>query len=535
LRTHRPLLTAAVVVLGSAILIQSALAFRSQRNDYEWFDPLVDVRGLLRDHFVEPVDDDQMRNAALAAMVGSLEDPYTVYVPPSDEDDFNKAMKGSYVGIGAEIDVVDGWLTIVSPLDDSPALEAGVRAGDTVLSIEDESTYGLGAAGCAERLMGEAGTPVRIRVRHADGVEEDLEIVRSPIRTRTVKGFRRDGEEWRHILDPEARIAYLRLTQFTEETAAELREAVASIEPPPAGIVLDLRFNGGGTLQAAIEIADLFLREGTIVSVRSRRGVERSWSADDDGDADLDVPMVILVNNASASASEIVSGALQENGRAKVLGQRTYGKGSVQEVRELPGNGGILKMTTAHYALPSGRNLNRGPESELWGVDPDSGFHVAMADEEYRDLVDQRRRFEAIGGPSATETEAWEDPIWLRESFGDLQLAAAMESLDHRLATGDWLAVGDDSDTSAVADDELRNQRAFRQRLLRELASVEARIDRLAERAPPESLLSAGDPTGGEVRVLDAEGRVLGAFRITDGAALEPMLRGAPLEPKSDS
>jgi len=535
LRTHRPLLTAAVVVLGSALLIQSALAYRSQRSDYEWFDPLVDVRGLLRENFVDPVDDDLMRDAALAAMVESLEDPYTVYVPPRDEDDFNKAMKGSYVGIGAEIDVVDGWLTIVSPLDDSPALEAGVRAGDTVLSIEDESTFGLGVVGCAERLMGEAGTPVRIRVRHADGEEEDLEIVRSPIRTRTVKGFRRDGEAWRFLLDDEDRIAYVRLTQFTEQTAEELREALASIDPPPAGLVLDLRFNGGGTLQAAIEIADLFLREGDIVSVRSRRGVERSWSADDDGTADLDVPMVVLVNGASASASEIVAGALQENDRAKVLGQRSYGKGSVQEVRELPGNGGILKMTTAHYALPSGRNLNRTPDAEVWGVDPDAGLHVPMGDEAYRDLVEQRRRFEAIGGAPVDGTEAWHDPTWLRESFGDPQLAAALETLDHRLAEGAWLVVGGDADVATVADDELRDQQAFRRRLLRELASVEARIDRLEDRTAPAPLLGEGDPSGGEVRVLDAEGRVLGSFRITDGASLEPILRAAPLEPTPDS
>jgi len=535
LRTHRPLLTAAVVVLGSAVLIQSALAVKSQRSDYEWFDPLVDVRGLLRENFVEPVDDDRMRDAALSAMVSSLEDPYTVYVPPSDEDDFNKAMKGAYVGIGAEIDVVDGWLTIVSPLDDSPALEAGVRAGDTVLSIEDESTFGLGAARCAERLMGESGTPVRVRVRHLDGEEEDLVIVRSPIRTRTVKGFRRDGEDWRFTLDPESRIAYIRLVQFTEETAEELRDALAAIDPPPAGLVLDLRFNGGGTLQAAIEIADLFLREGTIVSVRSRRGVERSWSADDDGTADLDVPMVILVNDASASASEIVSGALQENDRARVLGQRTYGKGSVQEVRELPGRGGILKMTTAHYALPSGRNLNRLPDAEMWGVDPDPGFHVPMDAEGYRDLVERRRDFEAIGGAAADDGERWSDPAWLRDSLGDPQLAAAVETLGHRLADGEWLVVGDDSEPATVAGDELRDQLAYRRRLLQELASLDERIDRLEDRATPAPMLPTTEIDGGEMRILDADGNVIGRFRITDGAALEPVLRAAPLEPTGES
>ena len=218
-----------------------------------------------------------------------------------------------------------------------------------------------------------------------------------------------------------------------------------------------------------------------------------------------------------------------------MLGQRTYGKGSVQEVRELPGRGGILKMTTAHYALPSGRNLNRGPEAAMWGVDPDPGFHVPMDADAYRALVDQRRGYEAIGGAPEADGESWSEPAWLRESLGDAQLAAALESLDHRLSSGEWLVVGDDSQPAIVAGDELRDQLAYRRRLLQELASLDARIDRLEERAAPEPMLSRTDLDGGELRVLDAEGQVIGTFRITDGAALEPVLRTAPLEPAGGS
>ena len=334
MKSSRPTLAVAAVLLGAAALMQSTLAFRGTSNDYAWFDPIVEVRGLLLENFVSPVDEGSMRDAAIAAMAESLGDPYTVYVPPASEDDFNKDLRGAYVGIGAEIEIVDGWLTIVTPLDESPALAAGVRSGDTVLSIEGETTFGLSSRQCADRLMGEAGTTVNIRVRHADGEEQDLAIVRSPIRTRTVRGFGRDGESWRFMLDPDSRIAYIRVTQFTDETVAELRAAIESIDPPPAALVLDLRFNGGGTLTGAIEMEDLFLEEGTVVSVKSRRGLERSWAADQDED-DFGIPMVVLVNGSSASASEIVAGALQENGRAKVLGQRTFGKGSVQEVREL--------------------------------------------------------------------------------------------------------------------------------------------------------------------------------------------------------
>jgi len=529
-RPLRPTLALAAIALIAVVLLQSALAFRGARGDYGWFDPVVEVRGLVLERFVSPVDDARMRDAAIAAMVESLDDPYTVYVPPSDAAEFNKDMRGTYVGIGAEIDIVDGWLNIVSPLDDSPALAAGVQAGDVVLSIEGETTFGLTASQCADRLMGVAGSSVNIKVRHLDGAEEDLVIVRQPIRARTIKGFRREGESWDLLLDPEDRIAYVRITQFTDDTVADLRGALESITPPPAGVILDLRFNGGGTLQAAIETADLFLEKGTIVSIASRQGIERSWSGTDAPD-DLDIPVIVLVNGASASASEIVSGGLQENGRAKVLGQRTFGKGSVQEVRELPDDGGILKITTAHYALPSGRSLHRTPTSEAWGVDPDPGFHVAMSDEENRALVTSRRQFEVIGHQVDESVERWDDAAWLRGTLGDLQLAAALESMQHRLSTGEWLKVGDDSAPATVAADDLRNQREFRRRLLRELEAVDARIGTLEGIAAETPLLPETDLTDGEVRVLDSEGRVIATFKITDADSLAPVLRQAPLAP----
>jgi len=482
-RPSRPLLPIVVVLLGSALLLQSALAFRANRGDYAWFDPLVEVRGLLQRSFVEPIDDARMRDAVLAAMAASVGDPYTVYIPPAREADFNKELRGAYVGIGAEIEIVDGWLVIVSPLDDSPALAAGVMAGDTVLSIEGESTFGLSASQCADRLMGEAGTPVSIRVRHRDGVEQDLVIVRQPIRTRTVRGFRRNGEGWDLLIDPDLRIAYVRVAQFTDETIPDLKRLLGSIDPPPQGLLLDLRFNGGGTLQGAIEMADLFLDAGTIVSVRSRAGTIRSWDAGN-GRSDLAVPMVVLVNGASASASEIVAGALQDNGRAKVLGSRSFGKGSVQEVRELPDGAGILKLTTAHYALPNGRSLNRSADSETWGVDPDPGFHLPMSDDAYRALFRNRREYEAIGGDTPdSAAQRWHDPEWLREDLGDLQLAAALEALRHRVRTDEWIEVGGDPAPAVLARDELQNQREFRTRLLRELQSVEERIARLEGQA----------------------------------------------------
>lgn len=448
-----------------------------RRDDLSWFDPLIDVRQMvLEDHVGDP-DAKKMQEAAITAMLETLEDPYTVWIPPRMEGDFNKQMRGSYVGIGAEIDLENDRLRIISPLADSPAIDAGVRAGDVVLSIDGTDTLGLDTDDCIELLMGEEGTPVDVVVRHSDGEVEDLTIVRRRIETRSVRGLRRDGSGWDHMLDPDQGIAYVRLTQFTERSIDEMRETLDDLEAAGTrGLVLDLRFNGGGTLEGAIDIADLFLERGVIVSVKDRDGRGRSWTADDDAD-DRDWPMVVLVNDSSASASEIVSGALQSLGRAKVLGERTFGKGSVQEVRVLPDEKGILKMTTARYYLPDGRNLDRHSEAEVWGVDPDPGFLVDLEPEEYSNLVRRRRAYEPIGaGGDLEEEPRFEDPEWIRESLEDPQLSAAITALSTRLAGDHWPRVGGDPSQELVQAGELKAQRAYRARLQEEMDTVERRI-----------------------------------------------------------
>ena len=489
----------AVPVLCVLLLVQILVTLGAgRRDDLSWFDPLIDVRAMvLEDHVGEP-DVAKMQEAAISGMLETLDDPYTVWIPPRLESDFDKQMRGSYVGIGAEIEIVDDRLRIISPLEDSPSLEAGVRAGDVVLAIDDNDTLGLDSEACIDLLVGIEGTPVTLTVRHADGTEADLEVIRRRIETRSVKGIRRDGEGWDHVLDPERGIGYIRLTQFTDRTIEEMREALDDLDAADVeALVLDLRFNGGGTLDGAIDVADLFLERGVIVSVRDRKGDGRRWTANRDDDDHL-LPMVVLVNDGSASASEIVAGALQDNDRAKILGERTFGKGSVQEVRPLPGDRGTLKMTTARYYLPNGRNLDKRGDAEVWGVDPDPGFVIDLDTDAYRDLVVNRRRYEPIVDPGEAAEARFGDPEWVDEEIKDPQLAAALRTLASKLETDEWLIVGEDPGAEAVASSELRDQLAYRTRLLEELSKTEARILELDESAtdgdPGPSSESDGTP-----------------------------------------
>lgn len=474
------------VLLGVQILVTVG-ATRS--DDLTWFDPLIDVREMVLEDHVGTPDVAAMQEAAIAGMLETLDDPYTTWIPPRMQRDFDKQMSGAYVGIGAEIDLEQDRLRIVSPLEGSPALAAGVQAGDVVMSIDGTDTLGLSTDECIDLLLGEEGDPVTIVVRRGDDEEKTIEIIRRRIETRSVKGLRRQGEAWDHITDAERGIGYVKLTQFTQRSIEELRTVLEDLDDAGVrGMILDLRFNGGGTLEGAIDVADLFLDRGVIVSVRDRDGDGRSWTADDD-EEDWELPMVVLVNDASASASEIVAGALQSHGRAKILGERTYGKGSVQEVRILPQDRGTLKLTTARYYLPDGRNLDRHPEATTWGVDPDPGYVIDLDAEAYSKMIESRRRLEPIAaGTDAIETD-FDDSDWIEREYLDPQLAAALTALQTRLDGEAWPRVGEDPSGELQRTSELADQIAYRKRLQEELETTDAKIRELESGAapPPES------------------------------------------------
>jgi len=470
----------------------------------------------------------------IEGMIRSLDDPYTEFIPPAKLADFDKQIRGTYVGIGAEVNVVDGWLTIVSPMDGSPALEAGVLAGDIVLEIEGESTYNEPINESIARLMGEPNTPVSILVRHADGTEQELTIVRRQITTTTVRGLVRNGERWNYCLNDELGIGYIRLTQFTQSTREELHAVLDRLKRRDLnGLVFDLRDNPGGSLAAAAQVADMFISAGPIVSVRDRHGEGDTLYAQSNGTLP-DFPMVILLNSGSASASEIVAGALQENGRAKVLGTRSFGKGSVQEVRELPFNQGTIKYTSAHYHLPSGRNLNRLPDSTVWGVDPDAGFVLPVDDESYVTMLRARREYEIIRENNGS-VPACLSASWIREHLKDAQLVAAVESIEARVRGEAWPKPGADVQSTVVAfDQELKRAADERTRLLERLNGIEQRMlelqDVAGETGRTAFVPDDVDLVNGTVTVRDRHGNVIGTFRI-DGGNVNMALQSMRLTP----
>jgi len=533
-----------VALLAGAALIALTGSSRDRNDSYEWYAPIIDVRNMLVDHYIAEPDLNAMQSAAISAMVDSLGDPYSVFVPRSQEGAFNKELRGTYVGIGAEVNIINDYLTIISPMDDSPALEAGLLPGDIVLMIDGEPTYRQPIDRSIALLMGDEGTASVLRVRSPDGEERDVTIERRKIVTRTVRGLRRNGENWEHCVNKDLGIAYVRLTQFNSTTAAELSAVLTELQMAPQfdlnGLVLDLRDNPGGSLKSAVDTADLFLESGMIVTVRGRTSDENAadeqmYTAHRPGTLP-DIPLIVLINGHSASAAEIVAGALQDNQRAIVLGSRSHGKGSVQEVRPLPSGHGTLKLTTAHYELPSGRSIQRTMSDPVWGVDPSPGFAVHVTSAQARDMVLARRETDKLfGGPSVFEFCTPTD--WIRLELRDEQLALAVEAMSAKLRTGHWQPVGEEDNARLAIEHDVQRQLERRAELLAQLDQTESRIrdlNALAESAGSVPLLPPDiDLVQGTLTIRDRLGNLVGTFRI-DGGDLERALQVVKLTPTNE-
>jgi len=541
-----------VCVLGLAVLA-STVSLGQRSADYKFFDELIEVKAILSRQFVEAPDEEKLRQGAIRGMVEALNDPYTMYVPPVEKGDFNKELTGEYVGIGAQVNVQEGWLTIVSPLEDSPAFRAGLMAEDRVLEIDGKTTKDIRVDECVKMLVGEPGTDVKLLVERK-GERIEYSITRDRIKTRSVKGFHRDeanAENWNYLIDPANRIAYVRMTQFTPGVAAEVLaglETAGASDGKLKGLVLDLRFNPGGLLSEAEAIADLFLEEGVIVSTKGRAYPEKVTRARKPGTL-LYFPIVVLLNGQSASASEVLAGALVENNRAIVLGTRSYGKGSVQSVMELSsGNGSELKVTEQGYYLPSGRSISRKDSSPDWGVDPTEGFFVPMTDDEVGEMLAVRRREEVIhsggarvvGADPAASQQRWSEPAWIVTELKDKQLGAALGALQSKVETGEWKTTGEKGRAGGtLAMDELKRTMDFRDRLYRELERAEMRIEALETAAGGEAQTAQtrdlwtdeAKLKGGEVVVRSADGKIVSTLTIT-GEDLERWLLDADVEKK---
>lgn len=337
-------------------------------------------------------------------------DQFSDMLWPADTEEFNKHTQGKFTGVGISIRKPRGEpIRVISPLEGTPAYRAGIRPGDVITRIDGRPAAPLSITRAVQEITGPPDTSVVLTIKRP-GEEKafDVKLKRAEITIHTVKGIsREDDGTWNFMADPEHKIAYVRLTNFMEETAGELADTLNTLrdEEGMRGLILDLRGNPGGLLKAAIDVSSLFLTgDREIVSTRDRRGNKdlQMSTIEPDHAFDHDLPMIVLVNRSSASASEIVAGALQVHGRALILGQRSYGKGSVQQVLPVtPSRRAFLKLTTARYYLPNGRCLHREEDSETWGVDPD--FTYRLVPKEIVQINNLRTRRDILKGVNQDE------------------------------------------------------------------------------------------------------------------------------------
>ncbi len=467
-----------IVVLA---LIGNVLAFAYLRpyGILRELSPLAEAREYIHQRFVGEVDDQALIDAALSGMAKALGDDYTQYFSAEELSSFNEHVSGQFTGIGANIDIHEDRLRIVAPLDNSPAWNSGVMPGDIVLEIEGKDTLGIDIFEATRQLKGEAGTKVTIKVRHRTGEVQDITITRDTIHVDSVMGFRRDpGNGYDYMIDPERKIAYVRLTQFGDSSLEEVKDVLTKLKSQGMNaLILDLRNNGGGLLDGAAGMADLFLTGGkTIVSTKGK-GAATETLVSSDETLLPDLPLVVLINENSASASEILAGALLDNDRALLVGTRSFGKGSVQQLLPLSGGTSAIKLTTAYWYLPSGKLIHRKPGAERWGVDPSPGNFVPMDDEQLRAMLIKRREAE-VQDPYA-ELDGPVTPKWLREVMLDTPLAAGLEAAQQMRLQQGWPQVGIDRDVALAKPTEREALQTRKQELTDLLQQVDEQIEQL--------------------------------------------------------
>mgnify|MGYP001179095527 CR=1 FL=1 len=330
-------------------------AQNNRQETYKQLSLFGDVFKKVKNQYVETVSDKKLIEAAISGMLQSL-DPHSAYLKSEDYTEMKVKTKGSFGGLGIEITLQDGIVKVVSPIDDTPADKAGMLPGDLIIAVEGESIRGLPLNKAVEKLRGPIGSKVKITVLRKNLDPFDIEIIRDKIKIKSVK------------YEIIKNIGYVRLTTFSETTTSNMLSDIKKIKQKLGskfeGLILDLRNNPGGLLNQSISVTDAFLNNGEIVSTKGRLNEDTERIFASPGDILDDYPLVILINNGSASASEIVAGALKDHGRAIILGTRSFGKGSVQSIIPVPENGAI-RLTTSRYYTPSGVSI------QAKGIEPD--------------------------------------------------------------------------------------------------------------------------------------------------------------------
>ena len=419
--SKRRLLVLAAMILGafSSLFLIAPLTTKAQSNNEETYRQLTlfgDVFQRVREDYVEEVSDQDLVEAAINGMLTSL-DPHSAYLPDDNFQKMQMQTRGKFGGLGIEVTMENGFVKVVSPIDDTPADKAGILPEDLIISVDGESIVGLTLNDAVEKLRGPIGSNVKISVQRAQDEPFEVNIIRDEIKIRSVRSRLYET------------IGYIRITTFSEQTSPGLQKAMDDLRAETAegltGLVLDLRNNPGGLLSEAIRVSDSFLEKGEIVSTRGRGKNDIQHAYARPGDISDGLPLVVLINSGSASASEIVAGALKDHRRAVVMGTRSFGKGSVQTITPMPGHG-AMRLTTALYFTPSGVSI------QAKGISPD--IEVALArieklegglvrEEDLRGALDNQ---EGGAEPTADNTASAEpkDPIEI-----DYQLARAVDLL----------------------------------------------------------------------------------------------------------
>ena len=361
-------------------------------------------------------------------------DPHTMIIWPKQVEDFEKTMTNEFTGIGVEISKEDGSLKAVSLVPDTPAYNSGIDAGDIIDAVNGENTKDMTITCAVSKITGPAGTKVKLTIRRPSEERTwDLEITRAKIIVPTTRGWNRDDSgSWRYFVNDKDKIGYVRVTQFSAATAADLDAVLTRLEGQGMkALILDLRYNSGGYLQSAADIADLFVEKGTIVSTQPRVGLP-TWETAKKKGTHPNYPLVILINGGSASASEIVAGALADKTflRATLVGEQSYGKGSVQTITEYPGGGAQLKYTMAYYHLPSGQRVNDRWAKEKagktdWGIMPN--VKVELISDEIKKMLDYERDNDVLAAADHDQNKQTLKRHNLEETLdADSQLAVAI-------------------------------------------------------------------------------------------------------------
>ncbi|ABD53298.1 S41 family peptidase [Jannaschia sp. CCS1] len=425
----KKLMMAAVGGIAGGVLLSTQvagplLAQEAERNSsvYEQLDLFGDIFERIRQNYVEDVDEAELIEAAINGMLISL-DPHSSYISASDFEDMQVQTRGEFGGLGIEVTQEDGFVRVITPMDDTPAMEAGVEAGDFITAVDGEALLGLTLEQSVDLMRGPVGSDIIITIVR-EGADEpfDLTITRDRIQLTAVRA-RLEGNT-----------AILRVSTFSDQTFPNLREGLLELIEEVGGldnmngVVLDLRNNPGGLLNQAIRVSDAFLEQGEIVSTRGREPQDGERYNATPGDMIEGLPMVVLINGGSASASEIVAGALQDHRRAVVVGTNSFGKGSVQSVMPLAGDG-AMRLTTSLYYTPSGRSI------QALGVAPDIIVEQRDPIEVEEDEDGRPARTEAGLRGAIENSSLTEDQLQqLEEERAIAEATAALRNEDYQLA-----------------------------------------------------------------------------------------------------